>query len=95
MSYILNIILWVISGIFLGTLYTLSIQAEIKTAAEQKAKNFQRNPLFSIGRIVLTSAILVYGFSRKMEYGFAGLAAFLVAKYFSLFLMLKKYQKGD
>jgi hypothetical protein len=87
--------MWVIIGFFLGTLYSVSIQAEINLAAKQGTQPMQRNPLFSIGRSLLTSGILVYGFSRKMEYGFAGLGAFLLAKYLSLFLILKRNQKGE
>lgn len=92
MSSVLNIAMWVITGFFLGTLYSVSIQAEIDLATKQ---GMQRNALFSIGRIVLTSVILVYGFSRKMECGFAGLGAFLLAKYMALFLILKRNQKGE
>lgn len=95
MSSLLHIAMWVIIGFFLGTLYSVSIQAEINLAAKQGTQHMQHNPLFSIGRILLTSAILVYGFSLKMEYGFAGLGAFLLAKYLSLFLILKRNQKGE
>jgi len=94
MSQIASILMWVVIGIFLGTLYTLSIRLEINQVAKESPNILRRNPLFSIGRITLTSTILVFAFSQGTEYGFAGLAAFLLSKYISLLLVLKQKQKG-
>ena len=86
---------WIIIGIFLGTLYTVSIRFEIERGIEKHERLEQRNPLFSILRILLCSAVLVLGFRQEAQYGFACLVAFLIAKYISLIILIKKIPKGE
>lgn len=89
------IVVWVFIGIFLGTLYTASIRFEIAQISKQNKKLEQRNPFFSILRILICSAILVLSFRADMKFGFACLAAFLLFKYIALVIIIKKQSKGE
>jgi len=89
------IVLWVLIGIFLGTLYTASIRFEIAQVSKQNKKLEQRNPFFSILRILICSAILVLAFRADMKLGFTCLAAFLLSKYVALVIIIKKQPKGE
>jgi len=89
------IVLWTFIGIFLGTLYTISIRYEITQALKPENKGKQRNPLISIIRILICSGILVIAFRADMKYGFACLTAFLLSKYLALVITIKKQPKGE
>ena len=89
------LILWIGIGIFLGTLYTVSIRFEIGRGIKKHERLEQRNPLFSILRILLCSVVLALGFRQEAQYGFACLVAFLIAKYISLIILIKKIPKGE
>lgn len=88
-------VLWTCIGLFLGTLYTVSIRFEITQTLKQGKRVKQRNPVYSIVRILLCSAVLVIAFRVNMKFGFACLAAFLISKYIALVITLKKQPKGE
>ena len=85
--------LWAGCGILLGFLYNFSIQEEIRVSQKQIARVKQRNPLFSISRIVVCSAVLIYGLSRSILPGLLCLACFLISKNLFLFFFLKRKAK--
>lgn len=89
------IVFWTCIGLFLGTLYTVSIRFEITQTLKQERRVKQRNPIYSIVRILLCSAVLVIAFRVDMKFGIACLAAFLVSKYITLLITLKKQPKGE
>ena len=90
---VFSYLLWAGIGILLGFLYTRSIQEEIRLSQKQASQANQRNPIFSIMRIAICSAVLIYGLSRSIVYELICLAFFLITKYSSLFFSLTKREK--
>ncbi len=95
MRIYLLIALWIIVGGILGTLYTLSIRREIDHSLRGDRSLMQRNPIFSILRIIVCSVVLVFAFYQDFWYGLVCFFAFLIAKYVSLVIMLKPQKEGE
>jgi hypothetical protein len=86
----LSLLLWAVCGGLLGCLYTLSVQAEIARSQKMRLSFTHANPIFSISRVLLCSAVIITGIYQNIRYGIICLIFFLLSKTLSLFILVKR-----